>query len=77
MRYDPTNGQIEILLKAITEEDKAYNILNSTFWHEKGFDSAYKIPIMYFIEQPNYIQWVVLLSTLSLRMVFNALDVTI
>jgi len=77
LRYDPANGQMEILLKSITDEDKAYNILDSSFWHENGFESAYKIPLMYFIEQPNYIQWAILISTLSLRIVFNVIDLMI
>lgn len=74
LRYDPANGQMEILLKSITDEDKAYNILNSSFWHENGFENAYKIPLMYFVEQPNIIQRIILDMTFAFRMLFNAVD---
>lgn len=75
--YFPDAEKIEFLIKSITEEDIAYAKLESTYWFDNDFPTAFEIPIVYYADQPNYIQWVIILLTLSIRIIFNTIDVII
>lgn len=65
---------IEVLMTSDSSEDQAYNYLDSTYWFDHNFGSAYEIPIMYFTVQPSFLMWVLLLMLMPLRIVLNTLD---
>lgn len=74
LRNFPEIEEAEITLKSVTEEDKAYAILDSSYWYDNGFVTANNIPIMYYADQPNFISWGIILLSAASRVVFNALD---
>lgn len=65
---------IEVLMQS---EYDGYNILESTYWFDNDFGSAYEIPIMYFAVQPNFLAWAIILLVMPIRFVFNSIDAAI
>jgi len=69
-----TEQWIDVLMESGDDDDNAYNRLDSTYWFDNDFASAFKIPIMYFAVQPNFLSWVILLLVMPIRAVLNVID---
>lgn len=75
--YFPDAEKIEFLIKSITEEDIAYAKLESSYWFDNDFPTAFEIPIVYYADQPNYIQWIIIVLISQIKIVINAIDTAI
>lgn len=54
--------EAEVNLLSDSIEENAYNKLDSTYFFENGFAETNDIPIAYYCDQPNFLQYVLLLA---------------
>jgi hypothetical protein len=66
--------EITFNLKSNNTENKAFNRLDSELITDNGFIETNETPIHYYVDQPNYLQWALLLLTASIRILFNAVE---
>jgi hypothetical protein len=66
--------QITFNLKSNNTENKAFNRLDSELITDNGFIETNDTSIHYYVDQPNFLQWALLLLTASIRVIFNTLD---
>ncbi len=71
------DDHLKVELKTDTDEEEAYSYLETTYWFEEGFPQAYEIPIVFYVDQPNWLQWLIILLTLQIRVLLNILDTTL
>ncbi len=69
-----SDDSITLLLKSVDEDDKAYDKLDSTYWFEDGFVGAYKLPLVYYADQPNLFSWVIIILITPLRVFFSVTE---
>ena len=65
--------EITFNLKSNNTENKAFNRLDSELITDNGFIETNDTPIHYYVDQPNYMQWVLLLLTSQVRIIFNTI----
>lgn len=65
---------IEVLMQSDDDDDNAYSKIDSTYWFDNDFGSAFDIPIMYFAVQPSFLSWVIVLLVAPIRVALNAID---
>jgi hypothetical protein len=73
----PDLEEIEVLLKSVSDVERSYDYLDSTYWFENDFIEAYEIPIVYYADQPNLYSFIIVLFTLSVRLFLKAVDTSI
>jgi hypothetical protein len=74
MQWDSINKKISVPVKSEDEISEAYARLDSEYVTENGFRDNVEIPIMYFADQPNWIQWALILFTIQIRFILNLID---
>ncbi len=77
MGHTPEKKEIDMQLKSTDQVSEAYARLDSETITSNGFIDNVEIPIMYYCDQPNYMNWVVLYITMTLRTVLNVIDTAI
>lgn len=74
LKYYPDAGSIEVLIKSLDPDDKAYELLNTTYLHENNYAISGNFPVIHFVEQPSMYGWLILLLVVNLRFTANILD---
>lgn len=73
----PVQRKIEFTMKSSTLDDQAHDKLSTDYIFDNGFLEKYEIPLVYFCQQPNYIQWVVMIWTMQLRLLVKTLETVV
>lgn len=74
VRIYPDAQQAEVTLQSLTEENVIFNKLSTTLWYENDFVQNKEIPVVFYGDQPNWIQWAVYLLTFTIRIILNLID---
>lgn len=74
VEWNKTKDQIKVNLKSSDQVGRAYARLDSELLTDNGFIENNDTPIMYYVDQPNYLQWALFLVTVPIRIVINTID---
>lgn len=61
-------------VKSTDNASIAYARLDSELITSNGFAETNDIPIHYYVDQPNYLMWILIILTMPIRATFNAID---
>jgi hypothetical protein len=75
LKENISKDQITFNLKSSDEVGRAYARLDSEYITDNGFIEMNDTPIMYYVDQPNWMMWVLFYLTIQIRVFFNAIDV--
>ena len=68
---------IDFRIQSTDQIGRCYEQLNSQYITDQGFCEKYKIPIVWFCDQPGWIQWALLLFLALFRFALNVIDTII
>jgi len=74
VEWNKSKDQITVNLKSSDEVGRAYARLDSELITDNGFIEINDTPIMYYVDQPNYLQWALFLVTTPIRIIINTID---
>ena len=77
VEWNTNKDQITVNLKSSDQVGRAYARLDSELITDNGFIEINDTPIMYYVDQPNYLQWALLYLTATIRVIFNTIDAVI
>ena len=74
VEWNTNKDQITVNLKSSDQVGRAYARLDSELITDNGFIEINDTPIMYYVDQPNWIMWALFLVTIQIRVIANILD---
>ena len=77
LSWTPETKRISFNLKSGDKISEAYARLDSEYCFANGFIETNDTPIMFYVDEPNWIQWAVILMTSWTRVIFNIIDLII
>ncbi|MBK9689121.1 MAG: hypothetical protein IPO65_15730 [Saprospiraceae bacterium] len=69
----PVQRKIEFTMKSSTLDDQAHDKLSTNYIFDNRFLEKFDLPFMYFVQQPNYIQWPVVIWTVQIKAVVKVI----
>ncbi len=77
MNWCPDKERIDFVLKSAEQSGECYTRLDSELIGSNGFAEKYDFPVVYFVDQPNWIQWTLWILTIPIRGLFLKIDLAL